>query len=69
MSLRIEATGDPDRNCFVRAEFSREHSLSTSLERFWGWVGWRNGFEVLNDPPNIRLRFEIKCAWPEPPNI
>jgi hypothetical protein len=68
-SLRLEPTGDPNLKCFVRAEFSNDKSPHTSLDRFWGWIGWRNGFEVLNEPPNIRLRFDNRCAWPQRPHF
>ena len=51
-SLRLVPTGDP--NCFVRAEFSTNQPPRSSLDHFWGWIGWRNGFEVLHNPPNIR---------------
>ena len=68
-SVRLEPAGDPNLNCFVRAEFAKSKPPQASLDRFLGWIGWRNGFEVLHDPPNIRLRFDNKCAWPQHPNF
>jgi hypothetical protein len=66
-SLRLQITGDPDLKCFVRAEFSDDKGPPTSLEDLWGWISWRNGFQVLYTPPAITLRFSEKCAWPERP--
>jgi len=66
-SLRLQITGSPDLKCFVRAEFSNDKGPPISLERLWGWIGWRNGFDVLNTPPAITLRYSEKCAWPEHP--
>jgi hypothetical protein len=68
-ALRLEPTGNLDLNCFVRAEFAKEKSTQVKLDKFWGWIGWRNGFEVLNYPPNIQLRFMNKCTWPARPNF
>ena len=56
-SLRLQITGDPDLKCFVRAEFSHDKDPPISLERLWGWISWRNGFDVLYTPPAITLRF------------
>jgi len=68
-SLRLQVTGDPDLKCFVRAEFSHDHDKEPpiSLETLWGWISWRNGFDVLYTPPAITLRFNQKCSWPEHP--
>lgn len=66
-SLRLQITGGPDLKCFVRAEFSHDKDPPISLERLWGWISWRNGFDVLYTPPAITLRFNQKCAWPEHP--
>jgi hypothetical protein len=66
-SLRLQITGDPDLKCFVRAEFSHDKEPPMSLERLWGWISWRNGFDVLYTPPVITLLFNEKCAWPEHP--
>lgn len=67
--LQLKLTGDPNLSCFVRAEFAKEKSSHVSLDMFWGWIGWRNGFDVLHDPPNIRIHFKNKCAWPQRPNF
>jgi len=68
-SLRLQVRGDPDLKCFVRAEFSHDHDKEPpiSLETLWGWISWRNGFDVLYTPPAITLRFNQKCSWPEHP--
>lgn len=69
-SLQLKITGDPNLSCFVRAEFAKEKSPHhVSLDMLLGWIGWRNGFEALHDPPAIMIHFNDKCAWPKPPNI
>lgn len=59
--------GNPDLSCWVRAEFSEDGRDPVSLERFWGWFSWRNGFTVKNDPPKIILSFHNACSWKERP--
>jgi hypothetical protein len=67
-SLKLRILGDPKADCFVRAEFARENSKKEiSLDRLFGWIGWRNDFDVLNEPPEISLRFRKTCAWPSRP--
>ena len=66
-SLRLQPTGNPNLKCWVRVEFSEDGGGPVSLDRLLGWISWRNGFDVLNSPPDINLRFHEKCAWPEPP--
>jgi hypothetical protein len=68
-SLRLETKGDRDLKCFVRAEFAKRESSPIHLDVLWGWVGWRNGFQMLHDPPTIRLAFNRKCAWPGQPRF
>lgn len=66
-SLRLQAAGKAKLNCWVRAEFSEDRRDPVSLERFFGWFSWRNGFRVFHSPPQIELVFHEKCAWPEQP--
>ena len=72
-SLKLRILGDPKPDCFVRAEFAREAPKNgkpeVSLDRLFGWIGWRNGFEVLNEPPEISLKFRKTCAWPTRPRL
>lgn len=65
--LLFRLRGDPDLKCWVRAEFSEDGGGPISLDRFFGWFGFRNGFDVRHNPPEIELIFDEKCAWPEPP--
>jgi Domain of unknown function (DUF6794) len=69
-SLKLGVLGDPQKDCFVRAEFAREETKKeVSLDRLFGWISWRNEFEVLNEPPEIRLTFRKTCAWPTRPTF
>jgi len=69
-SLKLRVVGDPQKDCFVRAEFAREDSKKeVSLDRLFGWIGWRNAFDVLNEPPEITLTFRRTCAWPTRPRF
>ena len=43
-SLRLQITGRPDLECFVRAEFSHDKDPPSALNVSWGWISWRNGF-------------------------
>jgi hypothetical protein len=62
--LRLVTSGNPNLDCFTRADFDGE---PVPLELFLGWIGWRNGFSVRHNPPSIELMFHEPCAWPEPP--
>jgi hypothetical protein len=69
-SLKLRILGDPKGECFVRAEFASENAKNeVSLDRLFGWIGWRNDFDVLNEPPEISLRFRKTCAWPTRPRF
>jgi len=69
-SLKLRTLGDPKEDCFVRAEFARENNKKeVSLDRLFGWIGWRNDFDVLNEPPEISLKFGKACAWPTRPRL
>jgi hypothetical protein len=69
-SLALHVTGDPNPDCFVRAEFAHEgKKQEVTLERLFGWIGWRNDFDAVNEPPAITLNFRNKCTWTEPPRF
>ncbi len=69
-SLALHVTGDPNPDCFVRAEFAHEgNTQGVTLERLFGWIGWRNDFDAVNEPPAINLKFRNKCTWTEPPQF
>jgi len=70
-SLKLRILGDPKEDCFVRAEFARgDTKKEVSLDRLlFGWIGWRNAFDVLNEPPEISLMFRKTCAWPTRPRF
>jgi hypothetical protein len=74
-SLKLRISGDPKPNCFVRAEFARKESVpkngkpEISLDRLFGWIAWRNDFDVINEPPEIYLKFRKTCAWPTQPRL
>lgn len=65
--LRLEPTGSPDLECWVRAEFSERAREPLNLGRLLGWISWRNGFGVIHSPPEIGLPFHEKCSWPDRP--
>lgn len=65
--LVLRPTGDPDLECFVRAEFSEDGRDPVSLGTLFGWISWRNGFRVFHAPPEVAVRFETACSWPERP--
>ena len=62
--LRLTTSGDPNLDCYTRADFTGE---PVPLEQLLNWIGWRNGFSIRHNPPNIELIFHGRCAWPEPP--
>jgi hypothetical protein len=62
--LRLATSGDPNLDCYARADFDGE---PVPLKLLLNWLSWRNGFTVRHDPPNIELVFHKKCCWPEPP--
>jgi len=69
-SLKLRVLGDSQKDCFVRAEFAREDTKKeVSLDRLFGWIGWRNAFDLLNEPPEISLTFRKTCAWPTRPRF
>jgi len=61
--IRVVAIGNPNLQCFVRAEFEHTDSLGSLFQ----WLGFRNAFSASNAPPIINLDFREKCAWPEQP--
>jgi hypothetical protein len=61
--IKIVTRGEPNLECFVRVEFEKKDQLS----RLFQWIGFRNAFSVMHNPPNIELHFNQKCAWPERP--
>jgi hypothetical protein len=65
--LRLVPRNEPNLKCWVRAEFSEDERDPESLERFFNWIGFRNGFDVRHSPPTLEMTFHEKCAWPEPP--
>jgi hypothetical protein len=65
-ALRLQPTGNPNLKCYVRAEFS-EDGRKPTLGLFLGWISFRNGFAFFHSPPEIKLSFHEKCAWPERP--
>jgi hypothetical protein len=69
-SLALHVTGDPNPDCFVRAEFAHEgKKREVPLELLFGWIGWRNDFDAVNEPPAINLKFRKRCAWVERPRF
>jgi len=61
--LRIVPTGNPNRQCFVRAELETEEPLDTALM----WLGFRNALTPRHAPPDLLFNFSDACAWPERP--
>ncbi|BCT93658.1 hypothetical protein LYSHEL_26850 [Lysobacter helvus] len=61
--LRIVPAGNPNRQCFVRAEFETEQPLDTALM----WLGFRNALTPRHAPPDLEFEFSESCAWPERP--
>ncbi len=67
-SLKLRVIGEPKLDCFVRAEFAKEGKThAVTLQRFLGWIGFRNGFDAVHEPPAITLEFQDKCTWPKSP--
>ncbi len=66
-ALKFQLVGNPDLQCWVRAEFARDGKDPISLDRFFGWISWRNGFDTRHAPPYLELRFREPCAWRERP--
>jgi hypothetical protein len=62
--LRLTVSGDPDLNCYTRADFVGDPA---PLDLLLNWLSWRNGFTVRHDPPNVELVFHEKCCWGTPP--
>jgi hypothetical protein len=68
-SLKLKIIGEPDLNCWVRAEFSESKDSTVSLKRLLGWICWRNGISYQYNPPYLEFIFNKKCTWPEPPGM
>jgi hypothetical protein len=67
--VRLKLIGDPDLKGYTRAEFAVDGKPPASLQTLLGWISWRNGFRVKNDPPFVELVFYEKRAWPAPPHF
>ena len=67
-SLKLKLIGDPNLDCYCRAEFSENNRDPVSLELLIGWLSWRNNFKILHSPPYIKLVFNEHCTWPDKPN-
>jgi len=67
ISFSIHVVGDPNSDCYSRAEFSEDGKGPKALGPFLGWFSWRNSFTVRHDPPFIEFNFTKKCAWPKRP--
>ena len=63
-ALRLTTSGNPDLNCYTRADLVGE---PVPLQLLLSRLSWRNGFSVRHDPPNIELVFHKPCSWPKPP--
>lgn len=62
-TVRLVPENEVDLSCWTRYEFEDP----ATLHQFLNWFSWRNGAEVFHYPPEVRLRFGERCAWPEPP--
>jgi hypothetical protein len=66
--LELKIIGEVNLDGYTRAEIAEPGVEPMSLERLFGWIGWRNGFSVRHNPPYVELRFHEPYAWPEPPD-
>lgn len=67
-NFEIRVSGDVDRDCYVRAEFSQSGAKTAPLPIVLNEIAWRNGFQtVYADEHAVVLEFRQKCAWPQAP--
>jgi len=63
LDLKLVVRGGVNSDCWTRYEFEKRETLEDILN----WMSWRNGFQVLHEPPNLVLDFHNPCTWPEKP--
>jgi hypothetical protein len=68
-SLKIKLIGNPNLECYTRAEFSEDQRDPISLSLLMGWISWRNGFDVKHSPPYLEFIFNKPCSWSDPPDF
>jgi len=68
IDFQIKIVGDPNLQCFTRAEFSEDGRDPVSLTAFLGWFSWRNGFSVKHNPPFLEFHFQKACSWQSRPD-